>query len=106
MSYRYHLTPISYIFISPALMKSECLGIGSKYLGNSVATANRLPGILNQSGSSLKIGWAGTSSNGGGVSLRIGIGKSGNKSWSHTDVGGTFVPNNVANPYIKFLHGK
>ena len=68
--------------------------------------SNKAPGLLNKSGSSLKLGWGGTSSNGGGVALRLGIGKAGNKSWYHQDIPGIFVPNNIANPIIKNLQGK
>jgi hypothetical protein len=86
---------------APALMKSECLGISSKFLGHSVATANKAPGILNKPGSMLKLGWSSTSSNGGGYALRLGIGKNGNKSLLHINIGGTFVPNHIGNPIVK-----
>ena len=88
---------------APSLMKSKCLGIASKYLGHSVATADRLPGLWNKSGRVVKIGWSSTSKNGGGVAIRLGIGRNGNKSLLHIDIGGTFVPNDIANPFIQSI---
>ncbi|MBT1582520.1 hypothetical protein KK473_28415, partial [Klebsiella pneumoniae] len=50
----------------------------------------------------LKIGWSSTGKKGGGMQLRIGIGKGeGSKAWGHIYIPKTFVPNSFANPSIE-----
>jgi hypothetical protein len=57
----------------------------------------------NQQGNFLKIGWSNVGKNGGGMQLRIGIGKNlnnTNQALYHFYIPNTFVPNYIANPYI------
>ncbi len=78
---------------------SERFGITSTRFGNSGITG--ASGTLNKSGSALKIGWSGTTRNGGGQIFRIGIGRSGNRSLLHLDIPGTFLPNNFVGPSMQ-----
>ena len=61
---------MTYFKISHQLIKSKHCGVGSKLLGNSKAKGR--PSLLNRPKSLVKVGWSGTSKNGGGSIFRIG----------------------------------
>lgn len=80
------------------LFLSKRFGITSDRFANS---ATFVTGVWNKPKSLLKIGWSSTGKKGGGMQLRIGIGKGdGNKAWKHVYIPKTFVPNSFANPSI------
>jgi hypothetical protein len=84
------------------LFVSQRFGVSSKLFGNSVTGTQ---GILNSPGL-IKIGWSGTSSAGGGMQMRIGIGMNtinSNIARFHFYVPQTFVPNSYANPIIQSM---
>lgn len=77
---------------------SNRIGISSRLFGNSATGAS---GILNQSGSFVKIGWSkGQFRQGWGMKIRFGIGANGNKAILHGYVPFSFVPNSFANSTI------
>lgn len=83
------------------LFLSEKFGITSLNFGNSAAG---IQGRFNKAGRFLKFGWSNTAKNGGGMNMRLGIGRNSVKpkqSRYHIDIPGTFVPNNFANPSME-----
>jgi len=83
------------------LFLSERFGITSERFANSITGVK---GSWNNQGGLFKMGWSTQSKYGGGMQLRIGIGrKVGNpkQAWKHFYVPKTFVPNSFANPSIQ-----
>ena len=89
------------IYIGQRLFLSNNFGITSRLFGSSAVGGSATQGLLNRSGSFLKIGWSTGVNNYGqwGYRFRFGIGSVGNKALFHGYLPG-FVPNSFANSTI------
>lgn len=83
------------------LFTSRRVGVASKVLGRSYARGSS--GLLNRTGSRLKVGWTSSGKFGGGWHLRVGIGRNPlkrNQARFHIDLRFSHVPNSVANQLL------
>ena len=86
--------------VAERLFTSPRVGVGSRTLGNSFARGTE--GSLNVSRRIVKVGWSNTARRGGGMQLRVGVGRIPNTRHARVPVRipGTFVPNARANPIM------
>lgn len=86
------------------LFTNRFVGVDSRLLGNSYARGSS--GLLNRTGSRLKLGWTSSGQFGGGWHLRMGAGRNPakpNQALRHRDFASTHLPNDMANDLLDVL---
>lgn len=84
------------------LFTSRFVGVDSRLFGHSYARGSS--GLLNRTGSRLKVGWTSSGEFGGGWHLRLGRNPANqNQALRHVDFGSTHVPNDVANDLLDVI---